>query len=264
MMWMDKMRVVITRPRAQAAPFAEALQKIGAEGIFFPTIEIRPVADPICLDRALEKLDCYQWLVLTSANAAEVVLGRMTELGVGAPPQTLRVAAIGPKTAARLEEGGISPDFIPDQYVAEAILPGLGDLRGRWVLLPMADIAHDALPQAIQDVDGIAHVVTAYHTLPAELHPDGLAALRTGVDLITFTSASTARNFCALLDTAGLDPLRLPGQPRIACIGPKTASAARELGFHVGLEASPHTADGLVAAIKSILPTSDSLPQSHD
>jgi len=121
------------------------------------------------------------------------------------------------------------------------------------VLLPLADIAHETLANAIQDADGIAHVIAAYHTVPAEPDPGSLAALQSGVDVITFTSGSTVRHFFALVETAGLDPLNLPDNPKIACIGPKTAQAARDLGFTVNFIAEPHTSDGLAAAIKTLL-----------
>ena len=252
------MRVLITRSRSQASVFAGSLNKIGLEVAYFPTIEIKPVEDPVCLDRALWQLDDYDWLVMTSANAADMVLGRMAELGIDILPQKISVAAIGPKTAAKLTDSGIAPDFIPDQHVAEAIIPGMGDLRGRWVLLPMADIANDTLPDAIRSVDGIAHVITVYHTIPAEPDYEGLAALQDGVDFITFTSGSTARNFCTLVRNSGLDPLQLPGGPKIACIGPKTEQVARQLGFCVDIVADPYTVDGLVTAIKNhIIPTQD-------
>ncbi|HBX68174.1 MAG TPA: hypothetical protein DEH25_01970 [Chloroflexi bacterium] len=247
----NKMRVLITRPVEQTADFAAALRAIGAQPVFLPAITIRPVEDTSALDHSLARLDHYSWLILTSANAAEIILERMNSLRIGAPPQSLRLAAIGPKTAAKLEAGGLHPDFIPDQYIAEAILPGLGDLMDRWVLLPLADIADDTLPNAIEAAGGIAHVIEAYHTLPAEPEPEGLAALRLGVDLLTFTSGSTVRNFFALVQSAGLDPLNLPGSPKVACIGPKTAQTARDLGFTVDLIADPYTSDGLVAAIQS-------------
>ena len=204
------MRVLITRPRKYSTEFAIALGDIGAEAFFLPTIEIHPVADTTLLDRAIFNLHDYDWLVFTSTNAAKVILERKTALGIRQFPENLQIAAVGPKTAARLLDGGVKPNFIPDEYIAEAILPGLGELNGRWVLLPMADIAQDTLPRAIQKANGIAHVVTAYNTLPAELDPKGLAAIRDGVDALTFTSGSTARNFVELLERAGLDPFQ-PG-----------------------------------------------------
>jgi uroporphyrinogen-III synthase len=254
------MRVLVTRPRKEADEFARALGEIGAEAIFFSTIAIFPVKDVSALDQAISHLQVYDWLIFTSANAVDAVLERKAALGIEHFPETLRIATIGPKTAARLVEGGVSPVFIPEEYIAEAILPGLGDIKDRRVLLPMADIARDTLPKAIQKANGIAHVVTAYHTLPPEPDPAGLAALREGVDIITFTSGSTAANFVSLVQRAGLDPFSLPGDPIIACIGPKTAQAAQELGFIVDVIASKSTAEGLVQAISAHIQKI----QSHD
>jgi uroporphyrinogen III methyltransferase / synthase len=245
------MRVLITRPREDAIDFAKALQASGIQTFYLPTIDIQPLADTTALDRALSRLGCYHWLVLTSANAVDVVLERLSALGIPQLPAGLKVAAVGPKTAARLSTGGIQPDHVPDEYLGEAILPGLGDLAGHWVLLPTADIAHDTLPRAIQAADGIAHVITAYRTLPAEPDPQGLAAIRDGLDWITFTSGSTARNFVGILRREGLDPFHLPGEPGIACIGPKTAQVAQELGFQVDLIAETYTVEGLVQVIES-------------
>jgi uroporphyrinogen-III synthase len=246
------MRVLITRPREQSASFSGELQAIGADPIYLPTIAIKPVEDKSQLDKSLSRLNDYAWLVLTSANAAAVVLERLTVLKAGALPKDLRVAAIGPKTGAKLKAAGIAPDYVPEQYIAEAIIPGLGDLRGRWVLLPVADIAHDTLPKAIQAADGIPHVISVYHTVLAEPDPNGVAALRSGVDVITFTSSSTVRNFFTLCQNAGIDSLNLPSDPTIACIGPKTAQTARDLGLVVDIVADPHTTAGLVAKIKSL------------
>ena len=102
-------------------------------------------------------------------------------------------------------------------------------------------------------MNGIAHVVTAYHTLPAKPDPESLSALANGVDLITFTSGSTARNFVELLEREGLDPFHLSGNPKFACIGPKTAQAAQDLGFSVDIVARTYTVDGLAQAIASYL-----------
>ncbi len=245
------MRVLVTRPRKDAAEFADALKQAGAKVYFLPAIAIQPVADTAAMDRAISRLAQYNWLVLTSANAVNVVLERLAALGIDRLPPGLKVAAIGPKTAARLLAGGIQPDFVPGEYLAEAILPGLGDLKGRWVLLPTADIAHDTLPDAIQAADGIAHVITAYHTLPAEPDPEGLSELMNGLDWITFASGSAARNFVAMLQGAGIDPFQLPGAPRIACIGPRTAQAARQAGLQVDLIAGDYTTTGLVQALQS-------------
>ena len=245
------MRVLITRPRKDAEEFAEALRQIGAEVLFLPTITIQPVEDTTLLDEALRNLDRYQWIVFTSANGVDAVLGRLDSLEITALPSALRIATVGPKTAARLIKAGFTPDFIPEEYVAEAVLSGLGDLHGRCVLLPTADIARDTLPQGIQAAGGIAHVITAYHTLPATPSYDEVAALASGVDIVTFMSGSAIQNFTSFLRSTGIDPFNLPGKPLIACISPKTARVARGAGFQVDIVAETYTAEGLVRAIAS-------------
>jgi uroporphyrinogen-III synthase len=242
-------RILITRPKAQADGFAAALRAHGAEPIEFPVIEIGPTPDTQALDHALMKLSCYDWLVLTSVNGVNAVWDRFAALDLPGVPSAVKVAAIGPKTAAALQDRRVTPDFIPAEYIAEAILPGLGDLRGRWVLLPRADLARPALAQAIQAAGGVPHEIAAYRTLPAQPDPAGLQALSSGVDIVTFTSSSTVRNFVALAQAAHLDPHHLPGGPLYVCIGPITASTAQEHGLSVHLIAGQYTTEGLIQAI---------------
>jgi uroporphyrinogen-III synthase len=79
-----------------------------------------------------------------------------------------------------------------------------------------------------------------------------LAALKSGVDVITLTSSSTVRNFVAVIKSAGMDPLHLPGHPSVACIGPITAQTAREIGYTEVLVAKEYTMEGLLKVIQSI------------
>lgn len=160
------------------------------------------------------------------------------------------MAAIGPKTAAALTSGGIRVDFMPAEFIAEAIPPGLGQINGCKFLLLRADLARPDLAELIEAAGGVVDEVTAYRTVPVEPDPQGLNALRAGVDIITFTSSSTVRNFVASLEGSGLDPARLPGSPRIACIGPITARTALELGLPVDLVAEEYTIEGLIAALQ--------------
>jgi uroporphyrinogen-III synthase len=247
---LDGMKVVITRPRAQADSFASELEALGAVTIAFPVIEIEQVEDTSSLDRALTKLSCYEWMVLTSVNGVEKVWERLGSLGLNGPlPNNTRIAAIGPKTSAALQTRGVAPDFVPQEYVAEAIVPGMGDLRDCWVLLPRADIARPALADAILRAGGIAHEIAAYRTAPGVPDAQAIESLKAGVDVLTFTSSSTVINFCQVVKDAGLDPLHLPGSPLVACIGPITAQTAEQQGFQVAMMASEYTTKGLTYAI---------------
>ncbi|GAB4427955.1 MAG: hypothetical protein Kow002_16890 [Anaerolineales bacterium] len=245
------MKVLITRPRNQADSFANALVGAGHEPVFFPVIEIRPFEENVALDRAIAKLECYDWLVFTSVNGVDAffnIIARDKEIALPSSRNDIhpKIATIGPKTAQALEAHDVTPDFVPDEYVAEAILPGLGDLRGRWVLLPRAEIARKALPEAIVAAGGVAHEIAVYQTLPVKPDLDGLAGLKSGVDAVTFTSPSTVENFVEIIRQAGMDPFNLPGNPKFACIGPITQKAAEETGFSDVLAAKEYTAEGLV------------------
>ena len=247
------MKVLITRPRAQADDFAEKLRDAGFEPIFFPVIEIHPIENNVALDQALKKLDRYAWVVFTSVNAVEVVFDRVSPSPFGrGQGEGVRFAAIGPKTTEALRKHDIKPDFIPDEYVGEAILSGLGDVKNKWILFPRAEIARKELPEAISKAGGIVHEIVAYRTLPAEIDMDGLNALKSGVDIVTFTSASTVENFVAIARKNNLDPLNLPNNPLFACIGSITEQAAREEGLANLVVAEEYTTDGLIEAITKL------------
>lgn len=238
------MKVLITRSRAQSDSFGKALQSAGFEPIYFPVIEIQPIEDNTELDDAIKNIQKYDWVVFTSVNAVDVCSPLLLGEGLG-----VRFAAIGPKTADALRKHNIEPDFIPEEYVAEAILPGLGDLNGKWILLPRAEIARKELPEAIVKAGGFAHEIVVYQTLPTEVDMNGLNALKSGVDVVTFTSASTVENFVAIAKQNGLDPLNLPNNPLFACIGPITEQAAREEGITNLIVAKEYTTEGLIKEI---------------
>ncbi|MFA5874549.1 MAG: uroporphyrinogen-III synthase, partial [Anaerolineales bacterium] len=108
------MKILITRPRAQSADFGAALQMAGFEPVYFPVIEIRPVEDLTALDRALAKINCYDWVVFTSVNGVEMFFDHIVGANGRSPlPDNLKIAAIGPKTAEALRERGIKPSFVP-------------------------------------------------------------------------------------------------------------------------------------------------------
>jgi uroporphyrinogen-III synthase len=241
-------KILITRARTQTDEFAGKLRAAGFEPVYFPVIEIKPIENNVALERALSKLGCYEWIVFTSTNAVDVVLDQFSSVNWG----DLKIAAIGPKTADALNSRGIKADFVPQEYVAEAILPGLGDLVGRWVLLPRAEMARKELPESICNAGGIPHEITVYKTLLAQPGFEALDALRSGVDAISLTSQSTVQNFIAIAKKNGLDPLHLSNNPLFACIGPITEQAAKDAGLLNVIVAKEYTTDGLIAALKDL------------
>jgi hydroxymethylbilane synthase len=242
-------RIVITRAAAQAASFADALAALGATPILVPTIRIEPLPDLTALDTALRQLDQYDWLIVTSANGVEILADRLTALRIApAAWATTKVAAIGSATADALRAHGIIADFVPEQYVADAIVAGLADVAGQRILLPQAEIARETLATQLAARGAVVDAIPIYQTLTADLDGVALTALGEGVDVITFTSSSTVQNLVAAVGAATAATPTF-AQSAIACIGPVTAATARELGLQVAIEAEEQTVPGLVTAI---------------
>jgi uroporphyrinogen-III synthase len=240
-------RVLVTRPREQADAFVEKLSLLGAVPVIFPTIDIAPLADPSLLDDAILHLDKYHWVIFTSVNGVSAFWQRLDALGKGSGIfLDIQVAAIGPATAQALKERGVSPSFIPSEYRAEAILPGLGNVHGKYILLPRADIARKTLVIELKKLGAFPEEIAVYRTIPSRLDLQALTELEKGVDIATFTSSSTVKNFYALLRNQA--EILLKGAI-IACIGPITAETARECGLVVDLVAEDYTVDGLMSAL---------------
>jgi uroporphyrinogen III methyltransferase/synthase len=260
-------KVLITRPRKQAKVFADTLAEAGFKPIFFPVIQIRAMDDLSPLDEAMPHLDTYAWVIFTSANAVDVFFD--SERTKPFPPQggallcsdcsdrNIKIAAVGPKTEASLKTRGVTVDFVPEEYVGDAILSGLGDIDGKWILLPRAEIAREILPQQISAAGGIVHEIAIYQTLPGQPDEEGLAALRAGVDVVSFTSPSTVKNFLGLIKQAGIDPFNLVGNPVFACIGPITKKAAEKEGLTVAVMPENYTVEGMVESIINQKPIYD-------
>ena len=242
-------RVVITRAKSQARSFADKLKLLGAEPILFPTIKISPIEDYTLLDAALNNLDQYDWLILTSMNAVYVVTDRLKILGIDQLPENMRTACIGPKTAAAFKSLGFHSDFMPEKYVAESMMAGLSPVRKKQFLLPQADIARKYLSLSIREQGGSVDALTAYKTMPASASYSSVEDLRAEVDVITFTSPSTVLNFASIVKNSGLDLHDLPGAPIFACIGPITAEVAEDLHLPVALVPDQYTIESLIESL---------------
>jgi uroporphyrinogen III methyltransferase/synthase len=233
--------IVVTRAREQASELRLRLEDLGAEVVELPAIAIEP------LDFALPEL-AGGWLVFTSANGVEAFFDRgIVAHGRDARALALvRIAAIGPGTAAALARRGLCADVVPERFVAEALLDAFPApvSPGEPVLIARAQDARDVLPEGLSARGYTVEVLPLYRTVAAVPDAEDVARARAGaVDAITFTSSSTVANFC---DALGSLP---EPQPLVVSIGPVTSETARARGLRVDREADPHTIDGLVASL---------------
>jgi uroporphyrinogen III methyltransferase/synthase len=247
-------RVVVTRARNQAAGMAQALRERGAEVIELPTIKLAPPSVHEPLVEAMAGLNAYDWIVFTSANGVTAffeyffrAFEDMRDIG------GVRIAAVGAATAAKLRELHLKVDLTPREYVATEIASALKkyeSMENLRVMLLRAEKATPELPKLLEDLGAIVDDVPCYQTVAETEDRNGAVARLNseGADWITFTSGSTVEHFHARLDLPGLLK-RHPGI-RLASIGPETTKAIKALGLSPALEASVHTAEGLVAALE--------------
>ncbi len=247
-------RVVITRASEQAPELADRLAALGAETVTLSTIQIVP-ADPAPLDAALAQMaeGDYDWIIFTSVNGVAAFAERLAAKERDWRAVRARVAAIGPATAAALRDRGLRPDFIPTEFVAEAVAAQIGDVAGQRVLLPRADIARPALATLLRDAGATVDEVAAYRTITPPL---ALAAVARALgdpwpDAITFTSSSTVRGFVEAL--GGRDPAEALAGIVIACIGPITADTAQSYGLEPDVVATEYTMEGLTTALTAAM-----------
>jgi uroporphyrinogen III methyltransferase/synthase len=243
-------RIVVTRARAQASEFAATLQALGAEVVQFPTIRIADAPDPEPLRRAAAQAGSFHWVVFTSVNGVERFWNALREQGCDARSLGgVKVCAIGPATAEALSRRGISPDAVPEEFVAESAVETLlaaGVGAGTRILLPRAEIARPVLPDRLRQAGAEVVEVTAYTTVQDGAGAERVRAMLDAgeVDVLTFTASSTVSSFVSLV---GDDV----GNATVASIGPVTSATARELGLRVDVEAEEYTIPGLVKAIRS-------------
>ena len=247
-------RIVVTRAREQASDLVKRLSDLGAECLEYPTIRVVAPHNAAPLDAALDNLSSYDWIVFTSVNGVKFFFERLFDRARDVRSlNNLKIAAIGPATAAELFSHGFKSDIVPDDYRAEAVVESFRkvDLKGKKILLPRAAEARPVLPEELRKMGARVDIVTAYFTEKVKDNAEpliGQLAAKT-IDLITFTSSSTVKNFKALLPAENFKDL-IAGAT-IASIGPITTATAAELGFEVQITAASYTIPGLCAAILS-------------
>ena len=229
--------VAVTRARAQASELAARLRDLGAEVLETPAIRIEP--RPV----ALPALDGLALICVTSPNGARLFFEALARGGLDARALAgVKVAAIGPGTAAALRTAGVEADFVPERFVAEGLLEALEDepLEGRRVLVARAAEARDVLPDGLRERGAEVEVLALYDTVAEPLSQSQRESLARATH-VTFTSSSTVGFF---LDGGGE-----VGAARVVSIGPVTSATLRERGIEPHVEARSHDLDGLIASI---------------
>lgn len=253
--------VIVTRSRTQASELTEKLEELGVEALEFPTIRTVEPESWDDADAAIARIEDYDWIVLTSVNAVDAFFDRLIAQGRDVRSvANAKFASVGPATSERLRARGINPDYVPSEYKAEGVAEGFverGVGEGVRVLIPRAADARDVIPDTLRERGAEVDVAHVYRTVMGQGEASVIERLVNGdVDVVTFTSSSTVKNFMSLL-AAGLPAdvtveKALEGV-RFASIGPITSDTARELGLTIDIEADEFTIPGLVQAVRVLL-----------
>ncbi len=256
-------RILLTREHSGGF---ELLEEMGAEIIDFPTIKIVPPSSWTELDKSINKIESYDWLLLTSVNSVKFFFKRLFESDKDIRDlKGIKICAVGPKTASEIEKYGIKVDLIPDKFSAEGLIEAFKKegrrqkaegrskknselFKGIRFLFPRAKIAREILPAKIREHGGEMDVVTVYETVKPEIHGKRLKRfLKEGkISIVTFTSAATFNNFISIMET---DAHRLLKDILIAVIGPVTRKAVERSGLKVDIMPEKATIEGMVKEI---------------
>jgi uroporphyrinogen-III synthase/uroporphyrinogen III methyltransferase/synthase len=247
-------RILVTRAAHQAGKLSEGLRALGAEPVEVPVLEIQPPESYGELDKALCRLDQFDWLILTSVNTVQVVSERSAYLHVNpGNARELHVAAVGRATAEAARHSGFQVAIVPEAYVADSLIAAMGELvRGKRILLPRAAIARDVIPDALRAAGAEVDAVEAYRNAMPTAAPERLRqALAEGLDAATFTSSSSATHLAEAARRAGV-AWPFVGIPAIS-IGPVTTQTLCELGWAPTAEANPYDIPGLIGAVERVV-----------
>jgi uroporphyrinogen III methyltransferase/synthase len=249
-------RVLVTRPREQAAELVDLLEAMGAETIEAPMIRILPPDDYAPLDDACARAGTFDWIIFASANAVDIFIERL----LGGPYDLralggVKLCVVGSATAERLRHYGLKVDLTPAEYRAEAVVRAISeavDVRGLKVLLPRADIGREVIADELRKLGAEVSEVVAYRTVVAEPEREGepdiyRMLLDRRIDVVTFTSVSAVRSFVKMV---GAEPAAdLLRTTLVASIGPVTAEAAAQCHIETTILPPHYTIPALVDAI---------------
>ncbi|MBL0387124.1 uroporphyrinogen-III synthase [Tumebacillus sp. ITR2] len=245
-------RVVVTRSRAQASELCRRIEDLGGSTYEFPVIRIEWPEDLRPLDAAIHSVETYDWVAFTSPNGVEMFFERLQSSGrTTQAMQSVKIAAVGPKTAALVEQQGLTVHALAGEFVGEGLANTLTThtQAGQKILLPRANLARKQLPQALRNLGLHVTEVEAYRTLPVTEDASDLVKRLESKEIqaVTFTSSSTVTNFLNALKDYPIHDL-LAGVT-LAAIGPITADTVEKNGLTVDVMPADYTILGLVEAL---------------
>jgi uroporphyrinogen-III synthase len=239
-------RIVITRPRRRAAELVGGVRALGGTPLVYAAIATAadlPVAE---LDAALRALRDGDWIAVTSASVVPVLAERWTVVRRAAFGAGVRVAAIGPATAAAVAERWRPADVIATHHDPAGLAAAIPASPGATVLHPTSDLGGVALHSALAHRGVTVKTISAYRTRAGAGLP-GLARCihDGGSDAVLFASGSAVRFTAHAVAALGTPS----AWPAIFCIGRSTANEVVRAGLTPQGVADSPTARSLLGVV---------------
>lgn len=246
--------ILITRSAHQADEFIQAIKRQGGTPIVFPTIEITLPASWEACDRAIDSLYMYDGLIFTSTNGVEFFFQRLNERNASVQElKSKMICVVGEKTKQAVEQRKLSVTAMPEKFTALDLAKTIQqeDLHGKSFLFPRGNLANNTLPEHLKALGATVNAITVYETKAPrqrDINKVRQLLLEDKIDVATFTSPSTFKNFISLFPP--IEVKALLRKTKIAVIGPVTAHAIKEAGLEADIVSKESTIESLVQSIE--------------
>lgn len=239
-------RVLVTRDASQSGDLSRLLEQRGANPIQLPTIQITGPTNYRGLDQSLGQLQTYSWIIFTSINGVTEFFRRLFLFGKDSRElKGTKICAIGIATNKLLGSYGILADLVPTNFSSQDLVKAFEayNITGSTILLPRSEIGTRVLPEQLEKMGALVEIVPVYKTvIPKHSKKFVHKIFETPMDVIIFASSSSVTNLMQMLEH---NMAYIEGAS-IVCIGPTTATTAKELGLDVHVIAQNHTVEGIV------------------
>lgn len=229
--WYEKLplfgkKIVVTRPKNLISNMSAKLREAGGEVLEIPAIRTEQIAHNNTLERCLNKIDQFQWIVFTSPTGVAVFFEQMKQARVDIRALAgIKIAAIGEGTKQTIEEKGMFVDLVPNIYDAKHLGQAIAKMAASKdrILIPRASQGSQELLDELQkENDFIIEDVPTYDTLyENQTIIDVVNEFEQNqIDYAVFTSASTVKGFIAAFPDLDFNKVNA------VCIGKQTKAEA--------------------------------------
>lgn len=244
-------RMLVTRAKEQAAALSKMIETAGGVPIEVPLIAFRATNEQH-LNREMERLYEYDWLIFTSTNGVRFTLQSYQEY-VKKYRSHFKIAVVGEKTAKALQAYGLKADLLPDEFVAEGLLHTLQrELKPNdKVMIARGQLGRVTLIEALEEASITVKEIIVYETYCPNNHNKLQVAIQQEPTFLIFTSSSTVRHFVQLCADSRMKLSDISS--KVACIGPIAKRTAEKAGLKVDVMPTVYTIEALVDAIITYL-----------